>query len=404
MALAEYFSKNLLAISQVLKNGTSEQFQNVLNNAVIGVAFDDECKTPEGKATLDLTIRLVARLYPKIKFIDLTTKNKDLVIELKKLALSINSKIEVVDQEPSVVIIIGSSTVERKITPGPVYYIGSKEWIAKFSPENPMGSGQSSNAFGAGVAACIGASNIFRYIFSDFVSVPEYDEEFSLSLITLSIGTENVPAKTKSVDLGKFSLIGFGAIGNGVVWALSQSSFIKGVITVVEPENLETTNLQRYVLAEERHIGKPKIEIAQEFLKSNTATLVPVQGNWAHYLNGEGNWANEMALVAIDNSKDRIGVQASLPKQIINSYTENNLIGISRHYDFTKEACLVCTYMPHEEKKSFALQVCEDLGIVKLAIPEMEKIMGGYLYSNIGADDRFLKWIADANEIDISEL
>ncbi|MBK8342937.1 MAG: ThiF family adenylyltransferase [Bacteroidetes bacterium] len=93
--------------------------------------------------------------------------------------------------------------------------------------------------------------------------------------------------KTKSVDLGKFSLIGFGAIGNGVVWALSQSSFIKGVITVVEPENLETTNLQRYVLAEERHIGKPKIEIAQEFLKSNTATLVPVQGNWAHYLNGE---------------------------------------------------------------------------------------------------------------------
>jgi len=80
MTLAEYFSKNLLAISQVLKNGTSEQFQSVLNNAVIGIAFDDECKTSEGKATLDLTIRLVARLYPKIKLIDLTTKNKDLIL------------------------------------------------------------------------------------------------------------------------------------------------------------------------------------------------------------------------------------------------------------------------------------------------------------------------------------
>lgn len=404
MALAEYFSKNLLAISQVLKSGTSEQLHGVLNNTVIGIAFNDDCETPEGKAALDLVIRLHARLYPKLRLIDLTKKNKDRSIELKKLATSINSKIEMVEEEPSVVIIIGNSSVERKITPGPIFYIGSNEWIAKFSSENPMGSGQSSNVFGAGVAACIGASNVFRYIFSDFLSEPEFDEEFSLSLITLSIGTENFPTKTKFIDLGEFSLIGFGAIGNGVIWALSQSSFIKGVLTVVEPENLETTNLQRYVLAEERHIGKPKIKMTQEFLKSSAVKLNLVQNNWAHYLNVEGNWANETVLVAIDNAKDRIGVQASLPKQLINSYTENNLIGISRHYDFINEACLVCTYMPNEEKKSFALQVCENLGITKLVIPEMEKLMGGYLYSNIGADDRFLKWIADANEIEISEL
>ena len=40
-----------------------------------------------------------------------------------------------------------------------------KHKLAKFSPENPLEVGESTNPLGAGVAACIGASNIFRYVF-----------------------------------------------------------------------------------------------------------------------------------------------------------------------------------------------------------------------------------------------
>lgn len=404
MALAEYFSKNLLAISQVLQGGTGEQFQNILNNSIVGIAFDNNIKKHEGKATLDLTVRLVSRLYPKIKFIDLGSGVPKIKSDLQNLAMAINSKIEFSEEDPTVLIVIGSTNVERKITAGPIYFIGSDNWIAKYSTENPVGVGESTNPLAAGISACIGTSNVFRYVFSDFLPTPEFDENFSLSLITLNSDEINVEFKTKQIDLGNFQLAGFGAIGNGFVWALSNSPFLKGVITVIEPETIEASNLQRYVLAEEKHIEKSKLEIAKEVLLNSKMEVNYVTSNWAGYLNETQNWKNEIAVIAIDNAKDRIGIQASLPKQIINSYTENNLIGILRHNDFINDACLVCNYMPSQERPSFAYEVCENLGIEKLGIPEMEKVIGGYLYSNKGADDQLLDWIAAGNSIEISKL
>src|ERR1019366_899746 len=123
MALADYFSKNLLAISQVLKGGTNEQFQKVLNNTIIGIAFDDGALKKEGKAALDLTTRLICRLYPKIRFIDCTSQNNNLVNDLVKIAVAINSKIEIVETNPSVIIVIGTSAIDRTMTQGPIFYI-----------------------------------------------------------------------------------------------------------------------------------------------------------------------------------------------------------------------------------------------------------------------------------------
>jgi hypothetical protein len=60
--------------------------------------------------------------------------------------------------------------------------------------------------------------------------------------------------------------------------------------------------------------------------------------------------------------------------------------------------------MPTEEKKSLAIEVGENLGIMQLGIPEIEKVLGAYLYGNLGADDQLLRWIAQANAIEFSEL
>jgi hypothetical protein len=399
MALAEYFSKNLLAISQVLKNGNSGQFQSVLNNTVIGIAFNKDALKHEGKAALDLTVRLVARLYPKIKFIDLNAGDKNLVINLKKLASSINSRIEFVEEEPTLIIVIGNSAVERIATQGAIYYIGSNAWVAKFSPENPLEIGESTNPLGAGVAACIGASNIFRYVFADFLQSPECDDEFSLSLITLNTDDVNATIKTKQLDIGKIHLIGLGAIGNGFIWALSNAPFLKGTVTIIEPETLALSNLQRYVLAEEKYIGKAKLQMAKDALKESKVDTQIFNGDWAAFLNKNNDWKQEMVVVAIDNANDRIGIQTSLPNKIINAYTENNVIGISRHFDFGNDACLVCMYMPTGKRKSHSQEVADNLNLT-----QNERFIRDYIFYNKNADEQLLTLVANANNIEIEKL
>ncbi len=404
MALAEYFSKDLLALSQALSKGSADEFQNTLNNVVVGIAMDDTIFQREGNLSAEMLVRLVSRLYPKLNFIDLTGKQGaiDRYIELAK---RINSKIEITHDECKVITAVASKALPDKYSKSQAFYLGSDAWVAKLSNKNPVGSGNSEVPFAAGASACIAASNIFRVVFAEFLEDATLDEEFSLSLINLNVDNDN--GETKELTVEDFSLVGFGAIGNGAVWAFANAPFIKGTINIIEPETLDLSNLQRYVLAEERHIDKPKTEIPEEYNQNSNLKLNLCSKTWAGFLNEKNDWANSTVLISIDNAKDRIGVQGSLPKEIINSYTADNLLGISRHHAFGENACVACTYMPTEERKSFALEVAENLGLMNLNLPpnlNIEFIMGGYLYGNKGADDQLLGWIASANSIDRGEL
>lgn len=51
-------------------------------------------------------------------------------------------------------------------------------------------------------------------------------------------------------------------------------------------------------------------------------------------------------LVALDSARDRIAVQAALPRWIANAWTQPGDLGLSRHAAFGQSSCLACLYMP----------------------------------------------------------
>jgi hypothetical protein len=106
-----------------------------------------------------------------------------------------------------------------------------------------------------------------------------------------------------------------------------------------------------------------------------------------------------MVVVAIDNANDRIGIQTSLPNKIINAYSENNVIGISRHFNFGNEACLVCMYMPTGKRKSDSQVVADNLNL-----SQQERFIRDYIFYNKNADDQLLTLVANANNIEIEKL
>jgi hypothetical protein len=397
MALAKYFSKDALAISQLLQKGSIDLFEEILNKHVIEIAFDNNIFTSEGLASLDLSIKLISRLYPKIKITDLTGINGKLVEELTAQSKRINSNIEITKENATVKLVLGKT----KVLPDNdalIFYIGSDRWLVKFSDERPVGNGTSNLPFAAGFTACIGAANIFRFVFEELIDQKDFDKEISFSLLDLSFKEE----EDKSVMLenwGDVSLVGLGAIGNGIMWAFSKLNNIKGNLTVIDHQQVSLSNLQRYILTEESDEGRDKIELAKNKVGSETFIVNCYRETWQTYIKKTRCYRNSVVLTALDSANDRIAVQSSLPNHIFNGFTEQGLLGVSRHVAFLKKACLNCVYLPHGKKKNYSEEVAENL-----RIPQHEKQIRGRLYDNSLTDAKLMALIAEANQINLQDL
>jgi len=398
MALASYFSKDALAFSQVLKKATNGDFESILSSHIVEIAFDNSIKDGEGSVSLDLAIRLLSRLYPKIKISDLTDENQEIVDKLTEKALAINSSIEITQETPTISLVIGSTTLNNDNS-RKIIYVGSDYWIAKLSLEYPVESGSSNLPFAAGASVCIGVSNVFRFVFNELIDDCELDNYVNLSLISLNQTEELETNDINQIDIDGNILVGFGAIGNGFIWALSNTPNIKGRFTIIDPEKIELSNLQRYCLAEEKHIEISKVQIAENLFRDTEIEINPFEGDWAEYLNSNGNWKNDLVCIGVDSAKDRIAIQSSLPKSILNAYTERNLIGITRHSNFVESACLSCGFIPEQKVKDYSLIVADNL-----KIPSQERLIREYLYNNTPVDIKIIELVAEANSVEIDEL
>lgn len=196
MSIANFFDKVSLGASQLLHNYNREKFEELLLSHSILVSFDQNAaETREGKATLDLLTRLLARLYPRLQF----EGPSDLKEALEKLALAINPMLDISNVSPTVNIVIGAT--ETKVT-CPTFYLGSAEWNCKFSRTKAIESQNSGNPFGAGAAACVGAANLFRTVFKEQLPHSEIDSDFELSLLNLELASSLDSQPVDDLDLG----------------------------------------------------------------------------------------------------------------------------------------------------------------------------------------------------------
>src|ERR1051325_9683534 len=169
MAFADYFEKNLQSAALLLQGIDAEAFKTTLERQVVAVVVDDKAlASKEGTATLDLSVRLLARLYPTLIFVNVGKAKSEDLDPYRALARSVNSKIDLEAALSSVThcLVIGSTQLRLQRDNRPVViYAGSDKWLAHVSTKGPAGSGSSDNPFGAGAAACVAIANIFRSSF-----------------------------------------------------------------------------------------------------------------------------------------------------------------------------------------------------------------------------------------------
>jgi molybdopterin/thiamine biosynthesis adenylyltransferase len=360
MPLAEYYDKSAVAASQIVAGFDPEAFRSALDKTAVGLSFDERAaSSTEGRSLLDLSVRLLARLYPTMCIRPVGADAEELAGALSRLALAVNPRLQL-DDHASVGVAVGldASTWERTV------FAGSDAWMGRVSVSAPLSVGESMVPFGAGAAACMAASCVFRWLLDPSAASPG-DAEFScldgVTPVTLGDHAEagwTVPERT--------ILVGAGAIGQAAAWALARSP-LRGKVHIVDDEAIDAGNVQRYVLTTPADENRPKATFAADYINASQrergGALVaePLDTDWVGALAKEGHgW--DAALAAVDSADARRAVQSALPGWSVNAWTQPGDLGVSDH-DFLAGACIACLYLPlgpvpnEDELVAAALQV-----------------------------------------------
>ena len=352
MALADYFPRDAVAISQVLQGFQTDSFTETLEGVRVAIAFGEEAATSrDGRELLDLSVRLAARLYPSLTFTTVSAGDQ-FADELMALARSINPNIEASKTGTAKGGL--SIGVDAPAVDAPTVYAGCDGWLARVGTKGPYRTSDLGNPFGAGFAACLAAANLFRFLFlPDGTTLLDTDIRFPPDAASF-------PSFAASTLTAPLVLVGVGAVGNSASWALARTP-LTGQIYLVDPQVIELGNLQRYVLCARSDEGGIKVEVVgQKF--GGVLQALPHEGTWASFLGAQGyKW--ERVLVALDSAHDRRAVQASLPRWIANAWTQVGDLGVSSHSFLGQDACLACLYLRTQKTKSHDEIVAEGLKI-----------------------------------------
>jgi Prokaryotic E2 family C/ThiF family len=361
VALADYYARGAVAASQALQGGFEDtRFRAMLEATPLAIGFGEDANaTVEGKALLDLTIRLAARLFPALQL----DGGDAAVASAGELTRAINPNIELVTGAAKIGVVIGGATVSYEYT----VYAGSDGWDALVSTDTPRSLGGTAVPFGAGVAACLAVAAVFRYV---FLAEPALRAQPDVRYSTYWLGEPKGPTPPGPfTDPGRTALMGVGAIGNATAWALARAP-ITATIHIVDPETVELSNVQRYVLARRDDEGAVKVTVASEELKAGVSGT-PHRLSHAAFLEAEGYKWDRM-LLALDSARDRRSAQASLPRWIANAWTQPADLGVSVHPSFSSPgSCVACLYLQQQELQSEdeliadALNLSDQLGQVR---------------------------------------
>lgn len=331
MSLPVFVDRVLDATTPVMGGLDRDVVTQSLSQSKISIVFGDSCHGPKEAGAITAA-NLAARLYPEIHL----SGPAGLVSSARDSIISINPKCAVVvDEAPD--LSMATLAYEQRLEGESVVSVCARGWNVYIDEWPAQDSRPSVSA--ALMAAALGVGELFRSVFQRELSIHGRTgrQPGGFNLVTLGPPAFNIPIPQK-LDLGSFTLVGAGAIGQAAAMTLAQSG-LAGSVRVVDGESVTLSNLQRYVLTSAGDVGAIKVDLVKLALSASKLEVRPVHATWDSNLS-DGN----PVLVGLDSESARIGVQASLPGPIYNAWTQPADIGWSRHEDFGVEPCLACLY------------------------------------------------------------
>jgi len=330
-----------------------------------------------------MALRLLSRFYPALYLSGPPGETRD---RLEGLALAINPAIDLSRSghvDGGIAIGLATGDFERTV------HAASDGWTSFVSSEAPVGGGGSPSPYGAGAAGAIAAANLFRWL---LLEDSRLDIGLAVPLNGL-VSDRPVAARPTATEGASATLVGLGAIGSAAAWALARSSS-PFALTLVDHEDVELSNIQRYLLAERGDEGAAKVDVAARAF-SDPAMTFRNKETLSTFVSHRSS-AIERMLLALDSARDRRAAQASLPRWIANAWTQTNDLGVSVHPVFGGGgACVACLYLPTASADGDDVIVSRALGV-----PERSQEVRTLLQRGLPVGTELLTAIGNALSID----
>jgi len=372
--IEEFYRRTLLFSKYSLGSEKDLEYFTRLKSREIAITGSREIlKSFNGQHMLFMVANLLSRFCLSIDFvlppgIKTTIKfpfaiEDDLLVCLEGLCKKINPYLNLRkgDKRKRYDVVIAIGSCERDL--GRTIFINSDGWIAYVNTQgNPLGwVSHNPNPLGAHTAACLGIAEVFKAIFSTFKGTNPYNTIAGGSIIfsILDYGFKNGPMINlqlpTSVSIGTLHLISLGAINSATLYTLCAIPGIEGSLILVEPQNLEISNLNRYLLtkAEDTILHKSKIEVAKRFVDNYLGVESAFPVKYQEFKKFEEAFGMDLTVIGVDNNESRWEIQKDLPKVLLCGGTEVSKIQISRHDDISKKACVGCLYPRAMEPTQF---------------------------------------------------
>lgn len=216
------------------------------------------------------------------------------------------------------------------------------------------------NPFGPYFAACIAAGEIFKWLRGLRENRGHYIKSLNLSLWDYAqYGTwTELPSGEwpLSLKLPPLYLIGAGAVGQAVAAALTASRELCGYATIIDGDQIEDTNLNRYLLAIQGDEQVWKSELLAKYLRAGGFEVYPYCSDWPNYaydsarppqrndlLALEAAYRYRLILSCVDTNRARHAIQRFWPEYLIGGSTLELGLSVAAYDMHSPYECLMCS-------------------------------------------------------------
>jgi len=272
--------------------------------------------------------------------------------------------------------------VVRTASDGWLGFVGEESWKPK------VGESDSKNPLGAFSAACIAVGDVFKHLGAMNETFGSYAKKlcfssYELKTFDLSSGAAPYAANPElpgTLDLGRLQVAGSGAVAHGFSHAVYSTVGAVGKLVYIDrrvnshgkQEFIESTNLNRYILASNRDVGVAKGGYLAGVMASKPGTeATGFDDSLETYVSG-GESELQNVLSCVDNNASRHVIQEQLPRTMLGASTNEMEIQLSLYDLAIGTQCLKCNNPKEYDLAETDQQVIDRLRVLSPSEQEVE--------------------------------
>ncbi len=299
----------------------------------------ETAKNPQGQLIVTFTLNLLIRLHPVVNRVYLEMpqdfpsfenlprwRRETLLLSLKAMYESVKPSVKLfINQRRSDIrlachITIGSGE------PLPIegLWVGCNNWVAALSPVDAQDLSDLINPVGAYAAATLAASEAWKRILLPLqneirsIKITPLDKPLCFSTLDYFQGSDGLnPVLPEDADIGNLTIVGLGAGGGAAGFTLASLPGLRGLINLIEPDEVEPSNLNRYVFADNTDAAKkrPKVDCVRDLFGLNPK--IRLKAWFKPYSEMKNDLAEEdyrHVIAAVHSRNARYEIQYDTPK------------------------------------------------------------------------------------------